>query len=297
MNPRLRQGLHMHKGCATRASQSGSILLDALMSLLLGAIVIGSAAASFSNTWARSTELRVKSQVHTEARILLDMLAFDLRMAGSGLPLGQTTFSTALSSRGEEELPIYSGATSSNVTVQLNELGTTAVLTSAFTPSANSRTMQTSTTAGFSVGDTVYVSDMPSRGTTALRGTIEAITTGSITIASSYTSSRSVSFPAGSTIEPVTRVTYANSSAGITRDSGAGAVLLAPHSSFSITYLDSSGTALATPLSSADINNVIRAVRLQVHLHTTSGTGTLSNQTFSATTSQTVALRNVNLNR
>jgi len=280
-----------------RTAQSGSMLLDALTSLFLGAVVIGSAAASFSNMWVRSTELRLKAQAQTEARLLLDMLAFDLRMAGSGLPLGQTSFSSALSSLGQEELPIVAGADGTTATVQLNELGTSAVLTSTFAPSAGNRTMQTSSTAGFSVGDTVYISDMASRGTSALRGTIESLTANSIRVASSYTPSALISLPAGGTIEPVTRVTYANSTAGITRNGGSGAILLAPNSSFTITYLDSSGNALSTPLSSTAITNSLRAVRLQVSLHTTSGVTTLSTQTFSATTSQTVALRNVNLNR
>ncbi len=280
-----------------RNSQSGSILLDAFASLLLGAVVIGSAAASFSNMWARSTELRLKSQVQTEARLLLDMLAFDLRMAGSGLPLGQTNFSTALASTGEEELAIRSGASGSSVTVQLNELGTSAVLTSSFTPSAASRTIQTTTTTGFMVGDTVYISDLPSRGANALRATIEALTLSSITIAPSYTPTNSPSFPAGSTIEPVTQVTYTNSASGITRDTGSGAILLAPHSSFTITYLDSSNSPLTTPLSSTAIKNSLRAAQLNVSLQITSNVSTLSTPTFSAATSQTVALRNVNLNR
>lgn len=280
-----------------RSPQSGSILLDALISLLLGAVVIGSAAASFSNVWARSTELRMKAQVHTEARLLLDMLAFDLRMAGTGLPLGQTAFTSTLASLGQQELPIAVGANGSTFTVQLNELGTSTVVASSFAPSASNRIIQTTSTTGFAVGDTIYLSDMPSRGTNGLRGTIEAITPSSIRITSSYASSTTGSFPAGSSVEPVTKVTYANSAAGITRDQGSGPVLLAPSSSFSITYLDSSGTALTTPLSTQAITDSLGAVRLQVSLQLSSNSSGTSTQTFSATSSQTVALRNVNLNR
>jgi hypothetical protein len=278
-------------------SQRGTVLLDTLMSILVGAIVIGSAVSTFSNMWARSTELRLKTQLHTEARLILDLLAFDLRMTGSGLPLGQTAFRASDPAISQAALPVLPGASASSVTVQLNEMGTSSVISSLFDPSAGDRAIQTNSTSGFAVGDTIYLSDMPKGGSNGLRATVQGISSGTITIAPDYIIGTSAPFPAGSNIEPVKQVTYSNSASGITREAGSTTALLAPHSTVTLTYLDSSGSPLPTPLTATSISELLSAVVIHVTLRSAAIDTPDSQQGFTSTTSQTVALRNVNLNR
>jgi Tfp pilus assembly protein PilW len=277
-------------------TESGSILLDAFMGLFLGSIVLGTALSSFSNMWSRSTELRLKAELYSEARLLLDMLAFDVRMSGAGMPLGQPDFVSTNAAIGEAALPILSDLSSTNITLRLNELGVSTLLTQPFSPDDGSRSVTVASTAGFSLGDTIYISSMTSGGTSGLRGTIASISGTTIILANTVTPSQGAQFSAGSTIEPVKQIIYAQSQNGITRDDGSGPILLAPQSTMQLAYLDSQGTPLTLPLTTEAIENSLGAIRIHVGLRTSSAVRSDSS-TYSTTTSQTVALRNINLNR
>jgi hypothetical protein len=276
--------------------QAGFILLDALMSLFLGAIVLGTALASFSSIWSRSNELRFKAELYSEARLMLDMLAFDIRMSGAGMPLGQSEFSSSIPEIGEVALPILPDSGSSKISFRVNELGLSTTLAAPFSPNGGARTLAVESTAEFSPGDTIYVSNMTAGGTSGLRGTISSLGVNTILLNSTVTTSQEALFPSGSTVEPVKQLVYQQSSDGITRDDGSGSVLLAPHSTLLLSYLDVRGNALHMPLNAAAIESSLGAIRIQIELRNSSA-ASAGGSSYSTVTTQTVALRNINLNR
>lgn len=277
--------------------QKGMTLLEVLVALLLGSVVMAATVSNFTDAWRRAKDNRLISEAETEARTILDVMTYDLRMVGTGMPLTQSGFAIDDATLGTASHPILTSSTATKIVFRLNEKGTSTVLTSAYTPSNANRTFSVFSSSGFTIGKDLYISNMPVLGTSGMRGTVSSIVGNSITVSSGYTATLGSSFSAGSTVEPVSLVTYNSPSngSGITRNSGSTDVLLSPRSSFSAEYLDSNGNALTLPLTTALIKTSLYSIRLTVSVKTSSrvqGGGI-----YTAQGRQTVALRNLNLAR
>jgi type II secretory pathway pseudopilin PulG len=277
--------------------QSGETLLSLLVSLGLIGIVFAAVTSSFFDSSHRSMDLQIKSRAEEEVKAVLEMMAFDIRMMGSGMPLGQSTFPIGGSGLGTAPLPILTSSTATKINFRLNELGNNTVLTSAYTPSSTTLTLSVLSSSDLSVGNTIYVSDMLVGGTLGLKGVVTAVGTGSVSIDSSYVATSSATFKSGSTVDKVSNIIYDSPAdwSGVTRDNGTGAVVISPNTQFSITYYDTNGTALALPLTESMVANSLASVGLKVSAR---GDRTLSEgETYTATATQRIALRNLNMNR
>lgn len=278
-------------------SEQGTTLLELLVGTLLFSILFLAVTSTFLDTTRKSHNNTIVMNTEDEVHTVLDFLSADLRMAGAGMPLGQGSFRSELALLGDAPLPILTSATSTFIQVRSNEAGWDTVLMTDFTPSPSQLSFSVLDAADLDVGDTIYLSDMTRGGAQGMRATVTGITGNTISIGSGYIASAAASFSAGSTINRVTDVTFNSplDGSGITRDTGSGALLVAPNSSFTITYLDGAGVSLAPPLTPAVISSQLASLRLSVSV--TSRQPLKNGTTYTATAERRIALRNMNLNR
>lgn len=282
----------MIESCLHR--QRGETLLGVMAGLLIAAIVMAAAVTNFSDAWRRASDTRMMAQAETEARTLLDVISYDLRMLGSGMPLGQTGFAMTDATLGTAPLPILTTSTATSINFRMNEKGTQTFLANSFTP-ASSLLMNVVSGSGFATGDSVYLSNMTQLGTAGLRGTVTSVTNTTITISNSYLSTPSTTFSSSSTVDKVSDVSFTSATGGITRGLGGTAVLLSPRSAFTARYLNSSGGALTLPLTVTTIKDNLASIELTVTV--SSPRPLLDGQIYTSQAIQTVALRNLNLSR
>lgn len=280
-----------------KSDQCGETLMAIMVSIALGSIVLTAAVSSFLYTSKHNNDVQVLLKAESQARIILDMMVADLRMIGSGMPLGQQDFAIGDATLGTATLPILTDAAAEHASFRINEKGKEAFLSANYTPTASALVFSVDSVADLDVGDTVYLSNMLLGQTAGLMGVIEAVSASSVTIDSAYIASAAASFPIGSTAARVTNVTYDSPSdwSGITRDSELGAVTIYPGSNFSLSYLGSDGAVLALPLTADVIRNDLAAIQISVSVR---GFRKMSdNSNYLAQAQQTVAIRNVNILR
>lgn len=281
-----------------------------LVTMGVSMTLLAAATASFFNISRRSLDHLTIATAQERAKSVLSLIAFDLRMIGSGMPLGQPAFTVADATLGDAPLPILTSSTRTRLVYRINENGATTVLYGTeFKPSAALRSFRVFSSKDLEVGDFIYISNMlPGAGKDSpniggihgLRGKITSIGSGSqptVTIDPAYKTSAGAAFREGSTVERVTDVILDSPSngTGITRNPETGAVVLAPRSTFSATYLDANGNALTLPLSAAAIANQLSAIRVTVQV--TADRPLSGRRGYTAIATETVALRNLNVSR
>ncbi len=278
-------------------SNRGYTLTELLVSLSISATLLGATSATFLNTTRQAGDHEIVTRTREYARSVLDLVAFDLRMTGSGMPLNQEDFSIDDLTLGEAPLPLLSGANDDFIQIRLNERGFHTVLTSAYTPSATSLNVTVYDSSNFSDGDLIYISDMISNGENGLQGEITNVGPNTLTIDSAFVASPSATFPIGSTVHRITQVDYLspNDGSGIMRDPGDGGNILAPRSTFTLDYVDSAGTSLLTPLTAADIADNLSAIELTVSVQ--SEQRLKNGEFYTAQFTEYISLRNLNLSR
>lgn len=277
--------------------ERGSSLVEMLVNCGIVSIVLASVVAMFTSTSRSNFDERLIQKANEEARILLDILAFDIRMAGSGMPMGQALFSPTDAALGTAPLPVLLTSTNSTLRLRLNENGRDTMLTATYTPSAASLSFTVVSAADIGVGDTIYICDFTQGGTSGLRGSVTAINGTTVTIAAGYVASAGASFASGSVVSRVTDVVFDSpvSWSGITRDIGGGPVLLAPNSLVTFTYYDSAGALLTPPLTAAQIKDNLAAIDVVVSVR--SGVPLRNGNVYTATSTHRVTLRNLILTR
>ena len=129
-----------------------------------------------------------------------------------------------------------------------------------------------------------------------MRGEIVGITGPTITINSIFESPAGASFPVGSSLDVVNEVTFdsPSSGSGVTRDSGNGPVLLMSNSTFTLSYIDNSGSTISLPLSALEIENDLAKVNLTVSV--TGDAPLKDGSDYVATAQQRISIRNLVLN-
>lgn len=283
-------------GLSLVSSERGETLISALVSLALVTAIFSATVAGFLDSSKRSLDHESVTRAQEESKTLLDLMAFDLRMLGSGLPLGQDNFLIDDLTLGTASLPVMLDASASFVNFRLNERGTSTVLTADFDTTATN-SFSVFSDSGFSVGDTIYVSDMPVGGSAGLQGVVTAVGSNVISIDAGFVATPGIQFSEGSVVEPVTLISYnsPNDWSGIQRATDNGTIVMAPNSTFSLTYHDRNGAQLLLPLTEAIIADDLAGITLTVNVR---GQHLLKDGSiFTATAQQTIALRNLNISR
>lgn len=275
----------------------GESLVSVLAGLALASLLMTAAVSNFVGASRLAKDHEMINKTEAEARTLLDLIAFDIRLTGSGMPLGQANFSLSDASLGSAPLPVLTSSTSNTVSIRLNQQGYSSVLSSDYTPSASSLTLSLPSTTGFAAGNSLYISDLSVGGTAGLYGTVSSVSPSSLILNTNPVYTSSTTFKAGSLVNKVDTVTYSTSGSyqGIYRSEGATNVLLSPDSEFTASYLDSSGTSLVLPLTASVIQNSLSALRISILVRSHSRLS--EGQYYFAQASQTIALRNLNVLR
>lgn len=275
----------------------GTTLVELLAGLSLFAALSLAISSSFLTTLNRSSEQQRISEAESVARSLLDLLAYDLRMLGSGMPLGQDGFFITETDLGDANLPLLLNADTDYVSLRINEDGIQTALSADYTPGVASLSLTVDDPSDLSAGDMIYLSDMPVSGENGMMGTITGVAGNTITVQADYEATAAAVFKKGTAIHQVTTVVYSSPDdwSGITRNSGDGDVLLAPGSRFSLEYLDLAGATLALPLTRAVIQNSLSSIRITVSV--LSDGSAIGDEGHLAEVSQTVVVRNLVLNR
>lgn len=277
-------------------SEKGETLISLLVSIGLSSIVFAAVVNTFVQSTRYSSDHNMMLSAQEEAKSIADLLAFELRLTGAGMALGQGYFSMTDTTLGDAPLPVLTNATSTSITVRFNEKGKFGVLTSSFNPAAGV-TVNVNNTSAFVQGDTVYISDLAAGGNYGLKGVVSSVGGSSITLSSGAVYKTGATFASGSRIEPVREVIFNSPSdwSGITRDGEFGPIKLSPNSTFSLQYRDSTGATLSTPLTAATIKNNLAAVVVNVNVR--SPRHLKSGLIYTAQAQHTVSLRNLILGR
>lgn len=244
----------------------GVMLLELLVSIGIFSVVFAYAVQSLMGSTERSFDTEIVIKTEEKARSILDLMLFDLRMIGTGIPFDQSDFKISSGgSLGSAALPVITDSTENYLHFRINELGKDTTLTSSFEPDS------TSTFGVYSVedlleGDLIYLSDETTGGSDGLQGTIGSISGTNVTLLNNFIFSDGATFPVGSLLNRVTTIIYdsTDNDEGITRDNGFGATVLSPNSSFTISYLDALDNEISTPLSSDDIESNLTTIEVTV---------------------------------
>ncbi|NMC64510.1 MAG: type II secretion system protein [SAR324 cluster bacterium] len=280
-------------------SEAGETLVSLLVSISLISIVFAATLSSFMQATRHGFEHQIRIQAIEEANAILDLMAFDLRMLGSGMPLGQGGFAICDLALGDVTLPVLTDATSKNISFRLNERGGTTVVTSDFDP-ASQTNVSVSSAEGFKVGDNLYLNNVSTGSIGGLSGIIAAIAGNVLSLSGGAVYTTGTTFRAGSLGAGVTLLTYDSPITrsiytGITRDHGNGPIMLAPNSSVNLTFIDTDGMDMVLPLTSASIATNLAGVRIDVIVD---GAHTLRDGSiFTARATHQVAFRNLNISR
>lgn len=278
-------------------SQAGATILELLVSLTVVSTVLASAVHSFFDVLHRSFDQETILRTDERARAIRDILANELRLAGTGVPFQQNEFEIGDAGLGDAPLPILLSSDNTHVVFRSNLEGTQTVLSNAYVPTPANRTFLVTVATGLAEGDTIYLSDVTAGGDDGLRGVIEGISGTSITLARGFVVSPGATFPAGSIAERVYTVIFDSPEdwSGVQRDQSGGALRLAPNSTFVVDYLDDTGVSLTIPLTQAMVKD--RLTSLQITVTVRSDDKLETGAIYTVTSEATVALRNLIMSR
>lgn len=287
----------LRNGTINRAllRQRGFTLIELLVTLAIFGFVMATITSEFVIATRRSLDQRTISKAQEQARTLLDIIAYDIRMAGAGMPIGQTNFS--FTQVGKAALPLQASSDEDLIAVSFNQRGVSTATLKDFTPQLKSLSFVVADSNGFEVNDTICISDITAGDVDGLCATIAKIIGPEITIDSSYSAKAGITLEAGSEVHRITTVRYESlpKGAGVSRSWDDQALLLTPDGEFTLTYLAANGSTLKLPLTEDRITNELAGILLNVSVK---GERDLaSGEAYIAQLQQRIALRNSLLNR
>ena len=276
--------------------EGGFSLTELLVALLLSSIIFVALTSQYSSSVHMSHDQRIKIETLLQAQATMLTIGSELRQLGNGVPFDQPNFQIGENTLTDVTVtePILIGpTTTSNLVYRLNETGEVSLLTASFTPAVGAPISLTSVD-GLAENDPIYISNSVVSGDDGLYGLVDVVddANDTITLQAGYEVSPGATFDMGSILQEVATVTITNGANGITRDSGFGAVLLAPNATFSVDFLDFNGATVATPLTHAKLTSEVRSVRINVTVNSTSNQTT--GDPYSATVQSVFGLRNLN---
>ena len=271
-----------------RASNAlGMTLLEVLASMTIVSVLLGAVVKTINVTAKQARDNEIISHANEVARAILDTMAFDIRLIGAGMPMGQAAFplesytpvappgiqwlnntsATAQVKLGDAAWPILPGSDATHIYLRLNERGVETVLANDYDPGAGSYVFTVLNVSDFVANDIVYISDRRENGCAGLRGQVTSVNSGTnqITISSvngpNYPAG--TIFGAGSSVNRVSTVSYV-SVGGATgtqmaiSDYDSTLRTMFPNSSFSLVYKNrTTGTAISMPTAASNLCNYL----------------------------------------
>ncbi|MDC0357301.1 hypothetical protein OAO01_00665 [Oligoflexia bacterium] len=286
---------HKHVTRRLVTGEDATTLVELLVTLLLSSIFLGVVYDTFITNSNIMMESEVVSTTDSKARAILDLMSFEIRMMGAGMPIGQAEFLSGQSGLGDAPDALLAGSDDDTLMFRMNETGYTTFSSTDFTPD-DGLSFSIVSTSDVQVDDVIYISDMAVGGSDGFRGQISSVLGSQLTVDAGYVASEDAIFPSGSTVARTTEITYTSppGGSGITRSNGGDALVLGTGTSFSLEYLDEDGDEVDPPLSLTERVNEITAIQITVNAQSSRP---LKDGTFyTAEAEQIVALRNLNLN-
>lgn len=281
-----------------RRGSAGFTLLELLMALMLSGFVFAGLMRQYSNSVSLSHDNAVRISAILQAQATLQTIGSELRMLGNGVPFEQANFQIGniiLVDPSVAEPLVLGNTDVHRIGFRLNETGDSFLLTQDFNPTVD-LTVHLTDTSNLDVNDPIYISNSVMSGDDGLYGTIAAVNHSSktITLNNFYVNSPDSTFVMGSVLEEVPIITYNSPTdgSGITRDSGFGPVLMAPHSTMTLTFLEPSGAQVALPLTDQSVVSQLRAIHVKVEQ--TSANKLSDGSNYTAVAEQTFGIRNLN---
>jgi prepilin-type N-terminal cleavage/methylation domain-containing protein len=243
-----------------RSDERGFTLVELLIALAIGAMVAAAIVEIFQGSLSQVSHATSLEDAQSSARVGLDQMVSELRLIGSywtGIPGAGNAITAATPSTLTFMADIDADTVSGTTETTLTGASTATTLT----VSANASAFNTYATAA--ANDYVYVADGGTRELRQLASVTGSVVTLTAALANSY--------PAGSIVRSVERVSYTfdASAKTLTRTLGGGSTdtVLDNVTALTFSYFDSSGGALATTPPDA---TAIKEVQISV---TTQGTG------------------------
>lgn len=270
---------------------AGLTLIEMLASLSITSFIIGALVNGITGTATRARDNEVILHTNEVARAILDTMAFDLRLVGAGMPMGQAAFplesytpvtppaiqwlsntsATAQVMLGDAAWPILPGSDATHIYLRLNERGVETVLANDYAPSPTALTFTVLDTSDFVSGDVIYISDRRENGCAGLRGLVRIVDHATKQVTISGTSGPNYPagtiFGAGSSVNRVSTVSYVSTGSAATgiqmaiSDYDPTLRTLYPNSSFSLLYRNrTTGTAMTMPSAADNLCNFLPPV-------------------------------------
>lgn len=279
------------------SNEKGVFLVDVLTALTISGLMMLSLAFTYLNATRSYHDQNIRIETQQRANGLLDSLLNEFKIIGSGMPLNQNNFLISDASLGDASMPILTSASASLINYRYNKDAKNSVLSTSYTPSPADLSFNVIDGSIFSVGDTIYLSNFTRAGEDGMLAEITSISSNTIGVDSSFTASTAAVFEEGSSVSLVETVIYDSPSdwSGITRDSGAGEMIILPQSKFILSYHDIDRNTLSLPLSRNDIANNLAMIHLSVQAQSDRKLKDGSN--YLATAEQDIILRNLVLSR
>jgi prepilin-type N-terminal cleavage/methylation domain-containing protein len=280
-----------------KRKSAGFTLLEVLMSLGISSVILTGIVIEFASVTKYSRDLEVKAEVRETLRSLLEMVSTDIRNAGAGMPIGQTNFQTTTAGIADYALPVLTTSTSTVLQLRLNENGKSTLSSSLYDNTLMQKEFNLLSTDGMKVNDMIYVSEMTSGGTGGMYAKVATVVNSTkVTLSDIILPTGVTSLRAGSISGVVSNVTlqYNSGTNSITRTNASGTVTLAPKSSVTFSYLDTSGASIL-PLTSTNIATNLAAIGVTITV--TSSRTLRSGSYYSDTKSLNIACRNILNNR
>ena len=259
-------------------NERGLTIVEVLMSLAISMAIFAAVSYQFAYISRTNRDSQIKVVADRQARTLVNLIGFDIRFTGNGIPFDQPDFEIL---EGHAALSSNAGMTDAsdviepiklstidddNITLRINESGTMYMITTGggITP-ASDLSMTLASAEGIEEDDMLYITNGSVANNDGFYGVVDSVDTGSGEVVfGSYVSSAGAVFPDGSLVAKVKEITYTNTTVAyngenvpaitrtVSKANGAGAVtnLLARNATFSLRYLDYSGNPITLGASS-----------------------------------------------
>jgi hypothetical protein len=165
MEPKMKK-LNINK--LILSEDGGFSIVETLLSLLISMTLFAGMTQQYFSISRLNRDLRVKQTADRYARTIVNILGFDLRIVGNGIPFDQPDFqisedalnlTSPLSNPEKKIQPIVLDSVSSTeITLRLSESGEMYVLNSDFTPSVSLSFVLTDVT-GLAANNKIYISN------------------------------------------------------------------------------------------------------------------------------------------
>ena len=279
-------------------SEAGVVtLLELLAGILIASVMLLVVVSTFVSSTRNSQDVALRAETLGKASSIMDLITFDLRLAGIGMPLTQADFSSSDVTLGNVVLPVLPQSDADTIVYRFNESGYRSYLKADYSPTIYDLEFLVQDSSIYAVDDIIYISDFYTGGESGLYGTVTGISGDEITIDTAFKANLGATFVKASTVEPVKEVIISSSSNPdlITREADGQTVLIGRNTAFSLRYLDESGIELTLPMAASVIEEQLAIVEVTLDVV---GTRLLTGgREYRETLIKQIALRNMRLAR